>query len=238
MPSFEAHAAKWLPAFAVAVRARSNARPLRTGGRILKGIRIESKPPSPRRPDGGEDLTSPSSSTSTSFSYDCIVSPLSWQHLWISLTRITQARSASMAASSDRTIRASTFPSNRAASASSSSPTGSFRTSPFARTCSSAGASEDAAPQSTRSASSGCSMPLLHRPNTLSGGGPASRSGAPFSPPRRSSSWTSRSARSTQARRPGFSAALRRIPKSRAFPSSTSRTPPTKPRGSRRPSSR
>ena len=43
---------------------------------------------------------------------------------------------------------------------------------------------------------------------------------------------------STQSARPSFSATSSAFPKSRAFPSSTSRTPPTRPRGSRRPSSR
>lgn len=71
---------------------------------------------------------------------------------------------------------------------------------------------------------------LSRRPDTLSG--------APFSPPRRSSSWTSRSRVSTRSARPSFSATSSAFPKSRAFTSSTSRTPPTRPRGSRRPSSR
>mgnify|MGYP001028806740 CR=1 FL=1 len=42
----------------------------------------------------------------------------------------------------------------------------------------------------------------------------------------------------SRSARPSFSATSSAFPKSRAFPSSTSRTPPTRPRGSRRPSSR
>ena len=42
----------------------------------------------------------------------------------------------------------------------------------------------------------------------------------------------------TRSARPSFSATSSAFPKSRAFPSSTSRTPPTRSRGSRRPSSR